>query len=217
MDNFYLLHPGDRWAAVCIAKNACTSLKRVVLAHAGTDTTDLATIHNTIGYDSGSPFLSPVSGGRPPGLFSFAIWRDPVSRFASVYQHFALDGFLLNRVAHLPRDNFDAWLDHASYEFSHRAIDQEEHFRRQSDHYQLGDVDLIVRLEHADAFFNYQGWTALPRENKSIATFEMSQSQRDRACEIFEPDIALLAEAIQAGRVWDPTHPGLQTGGTNSI
>lgn len=205
MDNFYLIQTVEKWAAVCIAKNACTSLKQVVLAHSGLQTNDLATIHNAIGYDSNSRFFHPVRSGKPVGLLSFAIWRDPISRLASIYRHFGLDGFQLDRLAHLKHQGFDAWVDYAAQEVKRPVLEQDEHLRRQCDYYSVDDVDVVVHLKNVSDFFRSKSWSALSRENQSIAEFEMTPAQAERVAEIYSDDLTLLKTAERKGKVWQPT------------
>jgi hypothetical protein len=193
MGNFYLLCDRRKWAAVCISKNACTSLKRAVLENAGIAVPTKEDIHDSIGYTSGSSFLRPVASGKPDGFTSFAVWRDPVERFLSAYVHFAID-----RAQHRSLPDFlayselDVWIDHAEATLDLDPLDQDEHLRRQSDYFGTGDVDWIVPMRLLGRWFEDQGWGVLSKVNASSCIYPATRGQVARLRGLYAPDYALM-------------------------
>lgn len=196
MGNHYLLNRPAGWAAVCISKNACTSLKKAVLEDEGIHLLGKGAIHDAIGYSAESPYLRPVASGKPPDLFSFAVWRDPIERFASTYRHFALDGHP-GRLTRLPADP-DAWIDAAEKELAKPVLEQDEHLRRQSDYYRAADVDAIVGIGDLSPWLEQRGGGWLPRQNKSCrAEPNFSPAQIERLRRIYADDWCLLAPTVR--------------------
>ncbi len=196
MGNHFLLNRSAGWAAVCISKNACTSLKKAVLDDEGIACSGKDGIHNTIGYSTVSPYLCHVADGKPAGLYTFAVWRDPVERFTSIYRHFALDGYP-GRLASLPAD-VDAWINATEDELKKPVDEQDEHLRRQSGYYGRNDVDAIVGLDDLAAWFEQRGWGQLPHENgRRCSNPQFSPAQIERIRGIYADDIRLLAPTVR--------------------
>lgn len=191
MGNYYLVNRRRNWAAVCISKNACTSLKMMVLTDHGIESAGKGSIHNRIGYSADSPFLQAVAQGRPPGCFCFAVWRDPVERFISAFRHFALDGVQQGRLAHLPRHHPEAWVEFAEEHLRRPALEQDEHFRRQTDYYDRKDIDLVVTLDALGGWFAGRGWGRLPHTNRSHTTFALPESLAARIRVLYAADYDL--------------------------
>ncbi len=165
MGNHYLLNQAQGWAAVCISKNACTSLKKAILATKKIELSSKLEIHRAIGFDEDSEHLLPVSKGKPDGLLTFAVWRDPVDRFLSAFRHFSLDRNE-GRLRDWPQ-TLEGWIACAESELEKPILEQDEHIRRQSDYYSHGDVDVIVDIRNLSEWFRGRGWGQLPRENAS--------------------------------------------------
>lgn len=172
MGNYYLLNPAGGWAAVCISKNGCTSLKARTLMDHGIPANDFKTIHNRIGYAASSPFLRDVRDGIPEDLKTFAVWRDPVERFKSVFKNFALGESIGRQPASLP-PVVDSWLDWLEDEMQKPILNQDEHIRRQCDYYCPEDVDAIIPLGSLTEWFNDKGFGKLPREHVRSVPLEL--------------------------------------------
>lgn len=186
MGNYYLMNRRHRWAAVCISKNACTALKAEVLRSEGIDCEGKEEIHDLVGYETGSPYLHPVSAGRPLGFHCFAVWRDPVERFTSAYRHFALDlnGGRLGQIGPDPAE----WLGYAELELSKSISFQDEHLRRQSDYYGLSQVDEIIPIDQLNEWFLNRGWGILPHVNASQSQFAFGAGQQAKIRQLYAPD-----------------------------
>ncbi len=196
MGNYYLLNARRGWACVCVSKNACTSLKKAALVDAGIAADDKAAIHDGIGYCDLSPFLRPVSSGKPPGYASFAVWRDPVERFLSTYVHFAIDRSYQRNFATVADLDLDGWIAYTESMLSGLPMDHDEHLRRQSDYYSPQDVDLILPIWALNRYFADQGWGQLARINASSCCYDASSSQRERIRRLYEQDYALVTSGL---------------------
>ena len=190
MGNYFLLNEKDGWAAVCISKNGCTSLKERTLQSSGHSFNEDSPVHVMIGFTEYSPFLTPVTE-PPKDLFCFAIWRDPVKRLVSIYQAFGLDRHTHRRYADKVNQGFDQWIDFAAQEHKKPIERQDEHVRHQSDYYDPSQVDTIVDLSDLDQFFKKQGWPALHRSNLSHARFTPSLRQIRRIERLYQRDYML--------------------------
>lgn len=210
MDNFYVINRQSRWAAVCISKNACTSLKSAVLNDEGLRIAGKAAIHETIGYTPRSRFLLPVIEGKPEGVLCFAVWRDPVERFISTYRHFALAEFP-GRLASLPKDP-EAWIAKAEEELQKPVLEQEEHLRRQTGYYSPADVDVIIAIDDLSTWFEGRGWGSLPHLNEAKGepiSFSPAQIEKIRA--LYSEDYKLRDSCIRMNTTL-PTLTGLWVG-----
>jgi hypothetical protein len=206
MGNHYLLNHSASWAAVCVSKNGCTSLKTRILMDHGIPTTDFATIHDRIGYDAKSRFLQPVAAGRPKGFHVFAVWRDPVARFLSVFKRFALAGDSGRHPESLPPE-IDAWLDWVEDELRKPALRQDEHIRRQSDDYRPDDVDSKHRNDGrskglADGFRRFlEGLTEFLGFFRGPAALKQCRCCRPPHL----PDLRMIPRSREAGRLTSMT------------
>lgn len=195
MINYLLLNLSAGWAAVCISKNGCTSLKARVLLDYGIQGNEFATIHDQIGYDSSSPFLREVNDGIPEDLYTFAVWRDPVERFKSVFKHYALGGVHGRQPKTLPPE-IDAWLDWVEDELLKPVLEQDEHIRRQSDYYRPEQVDSIVPLEHLAEWFTAKGFGELPYEHVRSTPVDVTPAQAARIRRIYWQDYLVLGSLL---------------------
>ena len=185
--NYYLINPVAGWAAVCVSKNGCTSLKARILLEHGISVDHFTEIHDRIGYNASSPFLRDVTAGIPEDLETFAVWRDPVERFKSVFKHLALGEPIERQPASLPPE-VDAWLDWVEDELQKPVLEQDEHLRRQSDCYRPEDVDSIVPLEHLTEWFADKGFGELPHEHARSVPLELTPAQAARIRRIYWQD-----------------------------
>jgi hypothetical protein len=197
MGNYYLINSVHRWAAVCISKNACTSLKKRVLLDAGISLSGKNAIHDAVGYSAASRFLHPVTGGRPPEFKCFAVWRDPLERFESLFRHFALDGIRQHSLRYLYGKDAEAWVSFAEEHLALPPREQDEHFRRQTDYYRPGDVEEIVDISGLNLWFLAQGWGELPYANTSQIPFSLPEHLARRIRKLYEADYALNPECVR--------------------
>lgn len=199
MGNFYLLHRSAGWAAVCISKNACTSLKKAVLEAEGDRRDGVDAIHHRIGYSSRSPYLHPVREGKPPGFFTFAVWRDPVDRFRSTLRQMEAGGYRGCREG-LPSDA-EGWIRFAERELSKPVLQQDEHLRRQSDYYTADQVDAIIAIEDLNCWFESRGWGTLGLCNRRApCDLGFTAAEADRIRRLYSADYDLIEPAIHVGR-----------------
>ncbi len=197
--NFYLLNPVEGWAAVCIARNACTSLEAGVLQSLGRDIpAATADRHDTIGRRP-SDLLRPLDEGPPPGMFTFAVWRDPVERWYSAVAHLRRADELLARRNILGRRNtlrIRVSLAQAlAVTRNQLALDPlacDEHLRRQTDSCNFDALDAIVDLRGLDAFFARNGWRPLPHRNEATKKIPRNHAVTDAVRELYAAD-ALVA------------------------
>lgn len=183
------------WAAVCISKNACTSLKQRVCLDLGVSLSRKEEIHDHIGYSTSSPFLHAVALGPPAGYRTFAVWRDPAERFISVYKHFAIE----KHASRIPCSSLDidAWIDWVERELQKPIQTQDEHARRQVDYYSPEDVDVIVTLDDLNEWFYQQGHGHLRAMNRSHAEIVvLTEDQRARIRAIYEEDYKLATHCV---------------------
>lgn len=198
--NFFLVDPAGAWAAVCVSKNACTSMKARVLKSAGRNLDQLShdSIHDEIGYEENSPFLLPVGGVDPPPGLRFAVWRDPVRRCASVFHHFRGDERLTRHPgAHVA--TFDEWLDWIEVELEKPVLEQDEHVRGQCDYYRKEDVEVLVPIEKLDGWFESQGFGELARRNVREGRVEPTSAQQARIRRIYWRDYLELEPHLLGG------------------
>lgn len=200
MGNYYLVNRRQGWAAVCISKNACTSLKTAVLATRGITPKSKSEVHGTIGFGTDSEYLLPVSSGKPADLLTFAVWRDPVSRFLSNFRHFSVDGSR-GRLEDWPCD-LDEWIKRAEEELKKPVLEQDEHIRRQSDYYSRQDVDAVVGLSDLADWYRWRGWGEIPHENaSSIGGLRLiSEVQAERIRALYSADYTALGPVVDLSR-----------------
>lgn len=194
---------------VVIAKNASTTLKRLVyeLDYPGMDPiTDTEEIHDFFGYSQhGKSRVSLVDGPRyhALGYLRFAVYRDPLERFLSVYYDKVSPRrdkskpvrkyFSLSSVIDVDIDTF---IDFAQEELvKEDPLHQDEHLRRQSAFYEPSSVDFIVPIEGLDLFlFEELGIRTRGAFNKSKSnmTTKLNALQRSRVESIYAQDYVLL-------------------------
>ena len=191
MGNYFLLNTVEKWAAVCIPKNGCSTLKAGVLEQANIPFKNHAEIHSTIGYSEQSPFLTPISNGPPEDYFRFAIWRNPIDRFISVYQQFILDGVSHRRFNDKSGFGFDQFIDFTAWEHRKEIEKQDEHLRAQSNFFRPEEVDTIVRIETLDVWFKNRKWPLPSRKNPSTSIFVPTSRQLRRVKRLYEADYCI--------------------------
>jgi hypothetical protein len=196
--NFYLCNPVEGWAAVCISKNGCTSLKAGVLRSLGREVPATTNgIHDLVGYQE-SELLRPVSAGPPPGMTTFAVWRDPVDRWHSAVAYLRRPDELLPRRRILGTRNSLALrvslrqaLAVTRRQLALDPVRCDEHLRRQDDYADFGALDEVVELRGLDAFFERNGWGPLPRRNQAVTPVERDERVSAEIRELYAADLLL--------------------------
>jgi hypothetical protein len=196
--NFYLCNPVERWAAVCISKNACTSLKAGVLQSLGRAVPETTNgIHDLVGYQE-SELLRPVSAGPPPGMTTFAVWRDPVDRWYSAVAYLRRPDELFPRRRILGTRNSVAIrvslrqaLAVTGRQLALDPLRCDEHLRRQSDYADFAALDHVVELRGLNAFFERNGWGSLPRRNEAVKPVARDERVSAEIRELYAADVRL--------------------------
>lgn len=135
----------------------------------------------------------------------FSVYRDPLHRWLSFYQDKCVN------------DNNVSWW--AEYKELHgKSIDsvieeteksllndspfmQDQHIRRQVDTYPVEDIDIIVPIEHLDAFLESQGITPPPHQNVSKGEKPtLTPEQEARIKKLYAEDYELL----KSPKLWKP-------------
>jgi glycosyltransferase involved in cell wall biosynthesis len=160
---------------VAIPRNAVTNLKHIVLQHDyGLDVSSNHEVaHDIIGYCLDGYTRIPMKDAKKTcyrDYLKFAVYRDPVDRFLSLYA---------NRVAkgHSSLERFRRF---AEKELRKPSLLQDEDIRPQGLYYQPEDVDCVVALEDLDSFLRSK--LNVPAEtwlNRSTAMKE-TPSMRDQ-------------------------------------
>ena len=170
--NYFIVNPVERWAAVCVSKNANTGLKAAVLESIGRRVpTTVDEIHDAFGWVP-SDILRPAELGPPPGYTSFVVWRDPVERWYSAVNYLRGRGQFrvrarmhgLGAVVELRRS-----LDGA-VRVTRRMLDGDplrcdEHFRRQVDHCDLREIEHVVPIRMLNPWMATHEYTVPRRLN----------------------------------------------------
>lgn len=202
MGNFWLLNRRRRWAAVCISKCGCSTLKYHALAdEADVDPATLShnELHDRVGY-AANRFLAPITGEPPDGFVRFAVWRDPVERFVSVMKNFGAGGHARRNFAGLPDLDVAAWIDFARVELGKPTLRQDEHLRRQADYFDPGEIDALVGLSSLTGWLRASfGHAAIVRNRSATRALELCESQRRALRELYARDEALPARARRLG------------------
>jgi hypothetical protein len=201
-DNFYLLNPVEGWAAVCISKNACSSLKAAVLTSLGRPVpSDITELHDLIGYDE-SELLRPVAAGPPPGMHVFGVWRDPVDRWYSAIAYLRQREEIRGRLRMLGVRNtariqfsLEQALAVTAHQLQLEPIECDEHLRRQCDYCDFSTLDTVVELPHLDAFFERHNWAPPPRLNEGGKKLTRDDALSKRVQRLYEADYLLVPTA----------------------
>ena len=202
MGNFWLLNRRRRWAAVCISKCGCSTLKYHALADdAGLDPATLShnELHDRVGY-AANHFLAPITADPPDGYVRFAVWRDPVDRFLSVMRNFGAGGHARRNFAGLADLDTAAWIDFTLAELRKPTLRQDEHLRRQADYFDAGQLDALVELSSLTRWLGARfGHAPIVRNRSATRTIALRESQRRALRELYAKDEALPARARDLG------------------
>lgn len=190
----YLICRSRRFMFVVIAKNASTSLKRLVhsLDYPGQEPlSETEAIHEFFGYSFDGKTRIPLTSTEPPEAAEctrFAVYRDPVERFLSVYNDKASPERLAGKAVRkyfascgVIDSDIDTFLHFTESELQKSdPLLQDEHLRLQSSFYEPGNVDWIVPIEGLDSFLmKHLDIDTGRRYNKSGQTTQLTESQRN--------------------------------------
>lgn len=144
--------------------------------------------------------------GHPKGVEIFSIYRDPISRFVAFYQkNIVEDGCWYEFHFGEKPDNptLDDVISEAEIMVNkYEPYYQDQHIRRQIDTYPLDKIDIIVPLEHLDAFLESRGITPPPHQNVSIGEKPtLTPEQEERIKKLYAADYELL----KSPKVWKPS------------
>lgn len=198
-----------RFMFVVIAKNASTTLKRLVYEfdYPGMDPiTDTEEIHEFFGYSQCGKSRAPLVDGpkyHALGYLRFAVYRDPVERFLSVYydkvsprrdkSKTVRKYFSFRSVIDVDIDTF---IDFAQEELAKEVpLYQDEHLRRQTAFYEPSCVDFIVPIEWLDLFLFEElgiGTRGAFNKSKNDAVTKLNALQKSRVESIYDQDYVLL-------------------------
>jgi hypothetical protein len=193
--NFYLVNPVEGWAALCISKNACTSLKAAVLTSLGREVPATQEgLHDRIGYQA-SELLRPAADGPPPGMHSFAVWRDPVDRWYSAIAYLRRADELLPRRRILGRVNslrirvsLDQALAVTRRQLGIDPLVCDEHLRRQCDYGDFEQLDDVVPIHELGAFFDRNGWAVPAHRNEGSKTLVRDDAVSAQIADLYAGD-----------------------------
>ena len=192
---------------VVIAKNASTTLKRLVHSLDYPEhepLTGTEAIHEFFGYSFDNQARVPLTASSKScasGYTTFAVYRDPVERFLSIYYDKvsptrspdkSLRGyFSTNGLIDADMETFIRFTEQELQKDS--PLLQDEHLRRQSSFYDPSSVDLIVPLEKLDSFLiEHLNIDTGRHFNKSGHTTTLPRKQRDMLITLYKDDYKLL-------------------------
>jgi hypothetical protein len=205
----FLVCHSKQFMFVVIAKNASTTLKRLVHSldyPEHKSISDTEEIHEFFGYSYDNKLRVPLTESNiyhSSRYTRFAVYRDPVERFLSVYydkvsplrssgkpvrKYFSASGII--------DADIDTFLDFTEMELQkENSLLQDEHLRRQSSFYEPSNVDFIVPLEELNTFLiehldiNTSGY--FNKSSRSAST-RITEKQKEILELLYKDDYELL-------------------------
>lgn len=203
----YYCNIKDNIYFVVISKNACTTLKYLTLRFRNYNITNPDNIHAAIGFEENNFLTKVINKSKiKANSIKFAVYRDPVDRFISIYKHFILAGnkrWYIDALNLRNDNNFDRFIEFAKFEISKsNSLMQDEHIRKQIDYYKEEDVDYIVKLEDLNDFLKYINID--PANYKLNNTdkykdFTINDSQKEIIKNLYKDDYNIL----KSNKIWD--------------
>ena len=203
----FMICKSRRFMFVVIAKNASTSLKRLVhsLDYPGQEPLfDTEAIHEFFGYSLDGKTRIPLISNERPATHEytrFAVYRDPVERFLSVYndkvsparsagkavrKYFASCGVIDSDI-----DTFLCFTENELQKSD--PLLQDEHLRPQSSFYEPENVDWVVPIESLDSFLmKHLDIDTGSRYNKSGQTTHLTEAQLNILNTLYKDDYDIL-------------------------
>ena len=201
--NYFCFLSGHNAAFVAIHKNGTTFLKKLALyLKTGEIIEDVDHIHHEIGYDHTSDHLIHVSQmqafEKENGIIlKFAVWRDPVERLVSFYKHFILEQkyrYYLHFLDLYHDNSFERFIEFVEFELKKSVPEyQDEHIRRQIDHFQNTDLDYIVPIQKLNKFLEEKGIPLIEdKANKTTAKFKIPLKKwEDKIKKLYQTDYSI--------------------------
>jgi Sulfotransferase family len=205
-----------KFLATYISKNGTTTLADYVCFQ-DFPSVAVENPHDFIGYvlDIGNRVSTKVASSAEYRSFvRFAIYRDPVERFLSLFRdkiykgrkdRMETYGYFAN--CGIVDAELDEFIDFAERELTKPVLDQDQHIRRQSSYYAEHEVDYIVDLQSLDLFFREKLRTPLSRRLNSAEDprLDLTPAQATRIKSLYERDYQLLANPL---KVYARSHGG---------
>lgn len=203
MPNLFFLSHRHRFMYLSISKNASTSLKYHMWQEEndGKFEGQPGAIHQYWGWkpvkDRTIDRKDSKELARYKDYLKFAVHRDPVSRFLSMYHNrvlfsdFAHPFYAGKRLAGMGLDQFIRVTESILKIQNHLYID--EHIRPQAWCYEPADVDYIVPIEQLDAFLQGQfGIVRGKKENQTVLPrIQATEQQKQKIAELYQCDYAI--------------------------
>ena len=202
--NYYCLIEKYNLAFVAIAKNGVTHLKNIAIHSKDEYWPEKETVHDIIGYQADEKFLYKITDRnfldkKYDKLKYFAVWRDPVERLISCYKNFILESTVFRNYFHYiglyENSSFDQFMEFVRFELGKpNPLFQDEHIRRQSDYYQIKDVDVIIPIEKLNLFLaEHNIPLGMKNSNKTTIKFHIENKHYiEEIKELYKSDYALI-------------------------
>ena len=193
-------------AFVALAKNGMSHLKRTAYYSRTGIWPEKGKIYQIMGTSPTGDYLFKVTNKgaiekRYGKIKYFAVWRDPVERVISYYKRFILEGDrginspYFNYLGLHIDDSFDRFMEFVRFELSKsNSLFQDQHIRRQSDYYQLDDVDVIVPLNKLNSFLVAHDVPLIEKKsNATTVEFHIeNKAYIEEIKELYKSDYAIL-------------------------
>ncbi len=203
----YLVNRHRKFKAVCISKNACTSLKQLVIRDDFPDQSkkvgNVRQIHDFMGYSPNGKTLLSLESPDLSDYLRFAVYRDPIERAMSFYQDkFISPEITQNYLSHLgiigcDLDTFIAFLEFELGKADPNCMD--EHARPQALYYDPPvHIDKIVPIGALNSFLGDElGVKDLVQRNSSRKEqkedFMLTKAQSEKIKQLYEIDYHLAS------------------------
>lgn len=202
---FFIVSKEKKFAFLNISKNAITTLKGLVLQEKGLYNLTHLTIHRMIGHYSNN-YNIPINDinnyelKNNIKLIKFAVIRNPLSRFVSVYKLFWLDKFphpyfdIVKKEFKI--DSLDKFIDWVkNFELKKPIYEQDEHIRMQYTWFEkVKYLDYIVPIELLDNFIiNVLKIKNFKKENISNSNINLTNKQIETINELYFNDYIFIS------------------------
>jgi len=169
---------GARFAFIPIAKNASTTLKKIV-CDLDYDKIPYSKVHENFQNKNRIEALQDI----PSYYITFAVWRDPIDRARSLY----INKWIPNKSSVKTRvnDSMDTFLEWLSYPV------KEEHFSHQHRWVIPQHIDFYINIKDLNHFIDNVISLQPETYNESESDFQFSNSEKLKIIDIYEHDYYL--------------------------
>jgi hypothetical protein len=207
----YIVCDKGKFISTYISKNGTTTLAAYICEQ-DFSSSGTSNPHDLVGYvlDAGKRLSrEAISGQQYDTFVKFAIYRDPVERFVSLYRNKiskdrqdAARPYTYFSKCGIVDVGVDEFIDFAERELTKDIARQDQHIRRQSSYYDPDEVDHIVHLRDLGTFFEAELDASLPKRlNKTCASrVPFTAVQRSRVERLYEKDYQLFVDSPKAYR-----------------